>query len=402
MNYHVISADSHLEIPADRWVHRVPREHRDRAPRRIRLPDGTDAHLVEGRPLRFGGLNLCGKPYEEYSPAGGCYDDTPGTGTPEQRLREQDTDGVDAEVLYPGVGGPEFWRGIKDEKAYQGVVRGYNNFLGEEYCAYAPDRLLGVGVIPETGVHDAITEMEHCARIGLKAGLLNAFPSGHMYPTPEDDAFWSAAVEMGMPITVHVQLSSGVDRTGSGGTPSGPWFKYTSNPGPNVSPSGQDPVALFANYMTVRGGKNAIQMVVSGVFDRFPKLHIYFAENQIGWIPNFLEQADNFYHRHRHWLDRQYGIKQLPRLPSEYILGHCWWGFMDNPLGVRLCHLTGVNHVMWGSDFPHSESDWPASRLVIERSFVEVSEEKKYRMVAGNAVDFFHLDVKRGHDRLSL
>ena len=45
--YRVVSADSHLEVSTDRWMHRVPEKYRDRAPRRIRLASGGDAHIVE-------------------------------------------------------------------------------------------------------------------------------------------------------------------------------------------------------------------------------------------------------------------------------------------------------------------------------------------------------------------
>jgi predicted TIM-barrel fold metal-dependent hydrolase len=65
------------------------------------------------------------------------------------------------------------------------VIRGYNDWLGEEYCAVAPDRLIGMGVIPITNVDDAIAEMKHCKKLGLKGILLGGLPNGKGYPTPE-------------------------------------------------------------------------------------------------------------------------------------------------------------------------------------------------------------------------
>jgi predicted TIM-barrel fold metal-dependent hydrolase len=47
---------------------------------------------------------------------------------------------------------------------------------------------------------------------------------------------------------------------------------------------------------------------------------------------------------------------------------------------------------MWGSDFPHSAGDWPNSRRVIEEIFKGVPEDERRRMLAGNAVEFFHLE----------
>jgi predicted TIM-barrel fold metal-dependent hydrolase len=57
----------------------------------------------------------------------------------------------------------------------------------------------------------------------------------------------------------------------------------------------------------------------------------------------------------------------------------------------------GVDRVMWASDFPHLESDWPNSRRVIEENFAGVPEEEKWKMIVGNAVSFFRLeDVQTG------
>ena len=51
--YRYISGDGHVEWSPDRWTHRVPKEHQDRAPRRIKLADGRDAVVAEGHPVRF-------------------------------------------------------------------------------------------------------------------------------------------------------------------------------------------------------------------------------------------------------------------------------------------------------------------------------------------------------------
>src|SRR5438034_11316998 len=110
MPYRVISGDSHLEVDSKRWIDRVPAEHRARAPRVIRLPDGGDAWLIEGQPLREVPSDLYGgKGRDGWLPFGQNYETTPGTGPAEQRLAELDTDGIDAEVLFPGVSGPGMW-----------------------------------------------------------------------------------------------------------------------------------------------------------------------------------------------------------------------------------------------------------------------------------------------------
>jgi len=394
MQYRCISADSHLEVRPDRYCKRVPSKYRDRAPKVIVLEDGTLAVLQEGQPLERLISNIsCGLPYEERRPfdplPGENYESSPGTGSPEQRLREQDRDGVDAEVLFPGNVGPGFWRGIRNDDAYKAVVRAYNDWLAEEYCSHAPERLIGVGVIPITNVKDAVEELEHCADLGLKGVAIDAFPGGQRFPTANDDKFWSAAIDLEMAVTIHVQF--GFPRRGRGAPAStGPSFQYPRQPDPEHHVP--DIVERFNKY-GFRGSIHIVQMICAGVFDRFPKLNIYVAEVQIGWVPNWMDQLDNEYGRQRFWAERVLGLPQLARLPSEYAREHCYWGFNHNPAGVRIARQEmGVDRVMWASDFPHLESDWPNSQRVIEENFAGVPEEEKWKMVVGNAVNFFHLE----------
>ena len=127
-------------------------------------------------------------------------ENTPGIGPPAQRLEEQDVDGLAAEVLFPIMAaGPGLWRNMKDDAAYRAAVRSYNDWLAEEYCSVAHDRIIGMAVIPWTNLDDALADLTHAAKMGLKGVLLGVFPSGKVYPTPEDDKFWAAAQEMHSP-----------------------------------------------------------------------------------------------------------------------------------------------------------------------------------------------------------
>ena len=383
--YRYISADAHLVIPLEWFMKRVPHKYEDLLPKRVRMANGGDSYVIEGqRPYIAPNSLFAGKTPEEYYPLGLNWD-SPGTGPPEQRLQELDTDGLDAEVLYPDPGARNVMRGVKGRDGYLAVLRAYNDYLAEEFCSVAPDRLLGLGLTPETSVDDAIAEMEHCVRLGHKGLLLSSFPSGMGYPSDEDDRFWAAAVEMNMPLTVHVAFDK---RPGERGEP---FFKYPREPVENLGPANF--VERLARY-GIRGGPNAVQLVMYGVFDRFPTLGFYWAEEQFSWVPLYLQQMDHNYERHRHWAERTLGIKPLARLPSEYIREHNWWGFFDEPIGVRLLRYeVGVDRVMWGGDFPHAESEWPNSLAVLDKVFAGVPEEEKHRMVAGNAIDFFHLEA---------
>ena len=91
-------------------------------------------------------------------------------------------------------------------------------------------------------------------------------------------------------------------------------------------------------------------------------------------------------------MERDFGLAPLKRKPSEYIREHCWWGFIYDPIGLRLRHDVNVDRIMWGNDFPHSAGDWPHSRQVIKEMFEGIPEEEQQKILVSNAVDFFHLD----------
>ena len=393
MDYRCVSADSHLEILPDRFTHRVPDKYKGRAPKVVTLPDGIVAVAIEGRPLSLMTSQLSGGiPNEERRPfeprPGDDFYAAHGIGGPELRLEEQDIDGVDCEILFPGNGGPTFWRSIKDDAAYLSVVRAYNDWLAEEFCSVNPDRLIGLGTIPATNLDDAIAELEHCKELGLKGVAMSTFPSGHTYPVAEDDRFWQLAVDLPMAITIHVQFGFPLH----GAPPPRPIYKYPKNAVTHPELDAGDFVARYNKY-GFRGALQATQMISDGLFDRIPDLKIYVAEVQCGWVPNWLEQLDNEWGRHHFWVNRVLGLPELDRWPSEYGRDNFWWGFNRNPVGVRTAKAErSLDKIMWANDFPHLESDWPNSQRVIEECCLGLTEEEKYKVTVGNAVEYFHLN----------
>jgi len=381
-SYPVISADAHLQIASERWTGRVPAKYQYLAPRTVRLEDGTDATVVaDGRPRICSG-GFTGLPYENRTLRLGRFDTTPGLGSAEQRLREQDLDGVAGEVLF-NFPTPDTYRGIKEKDvgAFKAVIHAWNEFLAEEYCPEAPDRLIAMGLMPDSGIEDALAELQYCARMGLKGVCLTRYPSGEEFPTPADDGFWAAALDLDMPLTAHMGFAGSVHGL--------PPFPLPSEP-PRGFPPDSNPYLKFAMY-AVRGAGNAVQMIFDGLFDRLPSLRFYFAETMAGWLPHFLETLDDQYDRHIHWSSSLLGIRKLDRRPSEYVREHFSWGFMYNPIGVRLRHEIGVTQMMWGSDFPHAESNWPESQKAIDEMFAGVPEDECARMLGGNAIEYFHL-----------
>jgi predicted TIM-barrel fold metal-dependent hydrolase len=389
--YQLISADSHLDLSPELWKQHVPGRWREQAPRQVRLADGTDAIVVgDSGPLRIGFTRSVGVPREHLHEQVPTFDSAGGTGGPERRLGEQDQDGIEAEVLFSRVRG--FIRRLDDDEGYLALNRAYNEYLAQEYAAVAPDRLFPMGVIPTTGVTDAVKELEYCKKVGLKGVLLDKFPSGKGLPTPEDDRFWAAAVSLQMPVTHHT--GGGTTRMTGRGEQT---FRYAKGAGADDGDGegfGGDPMRHWLFRFCGDAACAPIQMAFEGVWDRFPTLQIYWAETMIGWLKYALWQMDDHYERYKYLAKGLYGLDWLERMPSEYVREHCVWGFLSDPVGIQDRECVGTEKVMWGSDFAHAASDWPNSRRLIEHDFAGVPDDDKYAMLAGNAIRFFHLDAE--------
>lgn len=383
----IISSDSHLEGPPERWVRRVPAKYRDRAPRLIRRPEG-DAMVIEGTGLVENPQDMyAGRTPANWRPFDLKYENQPGTGSGEQRLKEQEQDGIEAEVLFASqVHGPSLWRNISDDDAYLAVVRAYNDWLAEEYCSVAPDRLIGLGVIPWTNADDAVAEMEHCAKLGLRGVVLGVFPNGKGYPTPGDDRFWAAAVDMRMPLTVHVAFNR------AGARASQPKLKYpVEDPDIMRKAAGRTLIDRVSRF-GLEPALSLSQLALSGVFDRFPELRIFFAETRLGWVPFWMENGDMAYGRNQPWSERYMGFKPLQRLPSEYVKDHILFSIQYERTGIEVRHLIGVDQVMFATDFPHIECEWPNTASIVEELYADVPDVERRKILAENVIRFFHME----------
>lgn len=371
--YRVISADGHLEVPADMWTHRVPVKHRDKAPK-IVIHDGHEWwQMLDKEILNIGNLRG-GMLADQMTPEKLRYRNSeghlrPGCGDAVQRLQEQDLEGIDAEVLFPPVYGPAFLRNLRshDSNAYKSLIQAYNDFVSEEYCNVAPDRLIGTFILPETGVKDAIAEMERCRRKGLRAACLSMWPSGMETFCAEDDNWFSAALDMGVKVTAHGTFGKSPTNLGRSDRNS-----VTAHFGGNA---GFGPCVAIG------------QLMLHGVFDRFPSLKIYFAETQCGWLPQAMTLTDDFYLR---WYP--YYEVELKKIPSDYYRDHCSFSLIHDPVGVQLRYLIGIDMMMWGTDLPHGVSDFPDSAENIDEMFAGVPDDEKHQILVENVCRFFDLD----------
>src|SRR5579883_3491778 len=360
MEYQLISADSHVNPPPTIWREYLGAEFRDRAPR-LESTDEGDFQVFEGRRTPILGINaMAGRKFEEYSlTVRRLSEQRPGGWDPAERLKDQDMDGVQAEVLYGG--GP---LQTQDAALRHAFHLAYNDWLAD-FCSTDPKRLLGVAYIPCETVEGAVAEVRRTARKGLASALIPRFPPSGEWFEPQWEALWNTLVEVGWPAALHV---------GGRGREAGM---------PKTDAAGFMSDLLMSKF--AMGEATAI-LVLSGVLERHPELRVISVEGQIGWLSFAHYYLDHLWERHRYWTG-----SKLKEPPSYYFRRQVYATFMEDPVGLRECRHIGVDRIMWSSDYPHSETTWPRSKELTADWFKELEAGDRRAICADNARRLYHL-----------
>ncbi|HEY7649651.1 MAG TPA: amidohydrolase family protein [Methylomirabilota bacterium] len=377
MDYRVISADDHIDLPwlpKDLWQKRVPAAWRERAPRVVDTADGPYWMFGDERWDAWGGrVGAAGAMGGRRLALerGGVLE--PGVLRPTTtalRLADMDRDGVDATVMY----GPIVPLLMEDPELRRVCYRAYNDWLAE-FCATAPERLIGVGLIPIDDAKSAADEVRHLGKIGIRTGM---FLAARVETPMWDDSWeplWEAAAGTGIPIGFH--LSGGLRSV----TFKGPHAHHPGNMGVRVSCS------------TVQMDEPLAAVIFSGALERHRGLKIVLAETGIGWLPYMLERMDDTYKKFvdapDYW--RMHGGLAIKMPPSDYFRRQVWATFQTDHAGLRLLDTLGEGRVMWASDYPHADSTWPESQKAIEENFHGVPERARRRVLCDNARELYGL-----------
>ena len=192
------SCDDHLDLwnlPPDVFEPRISAALRERGPRVVESGDAkwwTCDGTVMGP---------CGSPsLKSYSAIhrAGIEDDGFRAGTPALRLKDMDTDGIHASVIY----GPNlFGLPIEDPELKAVALAAYNDWAND-FNAHDPRRLCVLPVLPTHSPAAATTELERVAKHGHRGAIISPFEFG--CSDPEWEPFWDTAAATGLPISFHI------------------------------------------------------------------------------------------------------------------------------------------------------------------------------------------------------
>jgi len=370
----ILSSDSHVFEPPDLWMTRIDAAFRNRAPRIQRI-DGADQIVIEVDQILsgIGLISNAGARFDapETISGQGRFEDVPRGGyDPQQHLADMRLDGVAGEVLYPSQG--LFYFRVADTPLMSAIFRAYNDWLAD-FCATDPSRLKGIAMINLDDVQEGIRELERAARLGLAGAMITEYPLEHRrYDQPEYEPFWAAAEALGMPLSLHTATRRQGKIRGAG--------EKTLRDASSRSTKAFYPALSMCD------------MIFSGVFERYPRLTLAIVEFELSWAPHILTSMDYTYRERTG--EAIYRFKDGMR-PSDFFHRNVVLSFQEDAIGIRLRDTIGVDNMMWGSDYPHSESTFPQSRKILAEILSGVPEDEQARIVGGNTARVYGFDVAK-------
>ena len=388
----IISADDHVIEPPHVWQSRLPKKYFDVAPRIVIAPQG-EMSLVDGTWVEKPGngekmaawwhyeekryqikqMVACpGIPPEEVTMEGVTYDDiAEGCYEPKARLSDMDLNHVEASLCFPNY--PRFCGQLFSEADDLELgllcIQAYNDWMIDEWCGDSSGRLIPLCIVPLWDPFLAAEEIRRVAARGCRAVAWSELPSWLGRPGIHGnhwDPFFRACEETETVICMHI---------GSGTR--------------TVQTSPEAPTVVTANLIVCNSAASMIDWIFSGKFEQFPDLKLLYAESQIGWIPYFIERADDTWRTHQ-WAQ---GENRIPQPPSYYYRRHVHSCFFKDTVGIEMLDKIGVENVLFETDYPHQDGTFPNSHSIAEELFGHLEQETIDKIARGNAIRLFGLDL---------
>jgi 5-carboxyvanillate decarboxylase len=280
----------------------------------------------------------------------------------ELRLRDMDQTGITRQILSltsPGVQ-------VFDACTAVALARSSNDFMVDAIRRH-PDRFSGLAAIAPQDPPAAAKELERGVNsLGLKGAIVNSHTCGEYLDDPKFWAIFEAAEALNVPVYLHPN------------TPSPAMI------GPFLERGLDGAIFGFA----VETGLHILRLIVSGVFDRFPKLKIVVGHLGEG-LPYWLFRIDFMHHR-MVTANRYASVQKLQRKPSDYVKENIYVttsGMAWEPPILYAQSVLGVDRVLYAMDYPYQFV--PEEVAVTDN--LPISEADKKKLYQTNAEQVFAL-----------
>jgi len=374
----VFDADSHWCERPDLFTSRSPAAVRDRMPH-VEDVEGQLMWVFDGHPVgRFGAGGVIARDGSKESADialnqwtidqihEGAYD-------PKVRLGVMDECGIDAQIIYPstiGLGGQDL--GLADDEALSRLAIEIYNDAQAEIQSESGNRLLPLPLMPAWDVATCVTEAKRVAALGARGVNMTSDPQDLGAPdlaSRDWDPFWAVCSDLRLPVHFHI----GASVTGMTFYGQYPWASHPAN----------TRLAIGGTLLFIGNARVVTNLILSGIFDRFPDIQMVSVESGCGWIPFILEALD--YEMSENAPDE---LRQMQKMPSEYFRTNMyatfWFENNRNKL-PDLIEAVGEDRILFETDFPHPTCLYPNPLETVEAKMATLSSEIRAKIMGENA-----------------
>ena len=380
----VVDADTHMTERHDLWTSRAPAKFMDRVPRVERI-DGLTQWVVErdvvlGRAGAGGVVDVNGHKGRSFE---GLYEWELEQGHRagwdlEARMALLDETGIWAQIVFPGVvglGGQNLGDLVTDVALRNLCLEIFNDANAETQAA-SGNRLLPMAILPAWDIDACVREVERAKALGLRGVNLTSDPQDLGSPDLANrawDPVWEACAGLEMPVHFHI----GASLTTMNFFGNYPWESHDDD----------TKLAIGGALLFVGNARVVVNLICSGMFDRYPALEVVSVESGMGWVPFILEALD-------YEMDENApGPKARMKLqPSEYfkqnIYATTWFEHRNL---AALVDAVGEDKIMFETDFPHPTCLYPAPLKTAEHNLGGLSTEVQRKILGENAARLYRL-----------
>jgi uncharacterized protein len=380
----VIDADTHLTEAHDLWTKRAPAAYKDRVPHVARV-DGAATWMVEGnvelgRAGAGGVIDTHGRKGRSFE---GLYEWEQEQGhlasyDPIARIELLEETGIWAEIIFPGVvglGGQSLAEHV-DDLALRMLCLEIFNDASAELQADSKDRLLPMAILPAWDIDACVREARRAAGLGLRGVNLTSDPQDLGAPDLANrawDPVWEVCSELSMPVHFHI----GASLTTMNYFGTYPWESHDDD----------TKLAIGGTLLFIGNARVVVNIICSGMLDRFPELKIVSVESGTGWIPFILEALD--YEMEE---NAPLAKASMSLLPSEYfkrqIYATTWF---EHTNLAALIGSVGEDNIMFETDFPHPTCLYPDPLKTAEANLRDLAPTVRRKILGDNAVRLYRL-----------
>ncbi|MCH2531324.1 MAG: amidohydrolase [Dehalococcoidia bacterium] len=367
-DFKVMDSDMHVIEPSDMFEKYLDQRFRPWAPQISRAPGKRGGvFLFQGERLPSCDVD---NPHRMYGMSAKTDDATAkmrlqGYNGPSQ-LEAMNLEGIDIAVMYPTVCLyiPNGLNNV-DGQLSSAVCRAYNDWL-YDLCQTDPQRMKVAAMVPQhdpkEAVKEAIRAVKELGAVGIY--MRPNFVNGVNFHSADYAELWATLEELNIPVGFHEGTGSIYQQDGS--------------------EFGHNRLMLHACSHPIGMMKAVISMICGGVFENFPKLRAAYLEANAGWVPFWLGRMDRDYELYKDW-DAPF----LTKLPSEYFKSNCYVGTEadEAELGYTVDAI-GNKNIVFSSDYPHHDSEFPESVNEF-LSHEDISKETKQRILWDNCTKLY-------------